>query len=577
MKSNFIDLGSLADLPEGAPTLRKVDGHRFVCVRRGEEVDALDDRCPHQGYPLSQGSVRDGVLTCEWHNWKFELGTGACTFGGEPVRRYPTRVEDGRVKLDLAIDTAAEARRLVKGLRAALAEDDSARALREGLRLGALRMGPVPSGFGKLYPAFELLARDGAERAEYGFDHGLALLADLTAWVERGILPAEEAFLVGSHAIAEPSRHLGSRRALRAGKGHDPRTVLTQIADTDSHDPARVSEALIAERREEAETRLRALLEERGRDGARAALTPFVARHLYDYGHGAIFLTKALELAERFPAAATEALAAATVQLGWATAETSLPPFAKTREAMAALAASTLVDHPSAGFDRPAFEVAVLSGEGPAVEATLRLLAEGCAPLALLRAIGHAAAARLARFDVAWEARLDAEVSVLDVTHCVTYTEAAISLSRTSTPREAAQLTLLAAAFVGKLRKADAATLVQPASGSPDLLASVEARNLPGALAAARALDAKGRLEAYRLIGPFVAFDVAVRPIFVAHTVKNTEALRRLEADDPEADGGYLAALLSFVVPRRREVRVQRTAAIAAKFLEDGRPPEGLY
>jgi hypothetical protein len=244
---------------------------------------------------------------------------------------------------------------------------------------------------------------------------------------------------------------------------------------------------------------------------------------------------------------------------------------------MAALAAAQLPERSSAGFDRPAYEAAVLSGEGPAVESTLRLLAEGCAPLSLLRAVGHAAAARLARFDPAWEARLDAEVGVLDVTHCVTFTEAAISLARKSTPREAAQLTLLAAAFVGKLRKGDAAALVQPASGSPDLLASVEARDLPGALAAARDLDAKGRLEAYRLVGPFVAFDAAVRPIFVAHTVKNTEALRRLEADDPEADGGYLEALLRFVVPRRREVRVQRTAAIAAKFLEDGRPPEGLY
>ena len=108
MKPNWIDLGSLDDLPEGTPVLRKAEGQRFVCVRRGEQVDALDDRCPHQGYPLSQGSLRDGVLTCEWHNWKFEIESGACTFGGEPVRRFPSRVEGGRVKLDLAIDTAAE-------------------------------------------------------------------------------------------------------------------------------------------------------------------------------------------------------------------------------------------------------------------------------------------------------------------------------------------------------------------------------------------------------------------------------------------------------------------------------------
>src|SRR5262249_38975350 len=139
MKQDWIDLGPLAELPEGRPALRKDNaGHRFACVRRGDDVHAIDDRCPHQGYPLSQGSVRDGVLTCDWHNWKFDLATGGCTFGGEPVRRYPTRVEDGRVYLNRAVDKAKEARRLVTGLREALLRDQTARALREALRLGEL-------------------------------------------------------------------------------------------------------------------------------------------------------------------------------------------------------------------------------------------------------------------------------------------------------------------------------------------------------------------------------------------------------------------------------------------------------
>jgi hypothetical protein len=36
-------------------------------------VHAFDDKCPHQGYPLSQGTVAGCVLTCQWHNWKFDL------------------------------------------------------------------------------------------------------------------------------------------------------------------------------------------------------------------------------------------------------------------------------------------------------------------------------------------------------------------------------------------------------------------------------------------------------------------------------------------------------------------------
>ena len=38
-----------------------------------------------------RATSEDGVLTCKWHNWKFELGTGACMFGGEGVRRFPSR------------------------------------------------------------------------------------------------------------------------------------------------------------------------------------------------------------------------------------------------------------------------------------------------------------------------------------------------------------------------------------------------------------------------------------------------------------------------------------------------------
>lgn len=578
MKPHWIDIGPLAELEPGKPTLRKGEGHRFVCVRDGDAVHALDDRCPHQGYPLSQGSVRDGVLTCEWHNWKFELGSGACSFGGEAVRRYPARVEDGRVHLDIAIDLAAETRRLVAGLRAALAEDDSSRALREGLRLGELGIGPIPAKLGTLDAAFEVLARDGAERAEYGFDHGLAVLADLCAWAERGWIPVEEAFVVGSHAVAEPSVRLGVRSLSRQPKS--PRSMLVRIADLEAGDPAHVSEALAVERRDEAEARIRSLVGERGPDAALPALLPFLTRHIYDYGHGAIFFSKALELSRRFHPAAIELCAASTVQLGWATADTSLPPFTATRAGLSRLTELTLAE-PSAHvtWDRPAFEQAVLAGESPAVEAVLARIGEGCEPMELLRAVAHAAAQRLARFDPAWEARLDAEVSVLDITHAVTFAEAALTLSARATRPQAAAFALLAAAFVGKLRKGDALEPLVAAvgDGGGDLRAAVESRDLGRALSCARALDKRSRIEAYAQLAPFAAFDAAVRPILYAHTVKNTEALWRLEREDPEADGIYLEALLRFIVPVRKEMRARRTAAVAKKFLADGRPPEGLY
>jgi nitrite reductase/ring-hydroxylating ferredoxin subunit len=560
---DWIDLGTLEDFPDGAPVLKKHDGHRFVCVRRGGSVDALDDRCPHQGYPLSQGIVSGGVLTCAWHNWKFDVKTGGCTFGGEPVRHYPVRLEDGRVHLDRAVDVAKEVARLEAGVAAAMFDDDTARALREALRLGAFV--PGPEGLGALGAGFALVAADGAARAEYGFDHGLAVLADLLSFAERGFVGVDEAFVQAAHAVAEPSRRLIPRRVPDAAN-------LAAIED-----PRLVDDALVAERRDEAEARVRALAA-RSADDATRALLPFVSRHVLDYGHGAIFLAKARELATRFPAARAAIFGASALELAWATADTSLPPFAATRAALEQVDARGESAARDVGFDRAAFERAVLEGERSAVGAAVRLLGDGVAPEPLLRAIAHAAATRLFRFDDALELRADVDIGVLDVTHTVTYAESILALAPLASPRELARLVVLAAGFVGKVRRADAAKPREPgASSGGGLLGAVARRDLGAALAAVHGLDARGRAEAYRELAPFCALDAAVRPILYAHTVKNLEALRRLDAADPEADGGYLDALLAFVTPVRPETRPRRTAAIARKFLADGRPPEGLY
>ena len=48
--------------------LFNVDGHIF----------ATDNQCPHMGYPLTRGVVRNGVLTCDWHGRRFDLESGGC-------------------------------------------------------------------------------------------------------------------------------------------------------------------------------------------------------------------------------------------------------------------------------------------------------------------------------------------------------------------------------------------------------------------------------------------------------------------------------------------------------------------
>lgn len=537
----WVEVGAIDRMAEGAPSLCKADGRRFVCVRRGEEVHALDDRCPHQGYPLSQGTVNGGVLTCQWHNWKFELESGECTFGGEAVRRYPSRVVEGRVFLNVAVDPERERARSIASIRAALVEDDAPRALREALRWD-------------LDAAFGVLALDGAERAQWGFDHGLALLADLRSWADRGWVDAAGAFVAASTAIAEPSRNRGPRPPI------EPKAL----------DEGSIADDLIAERRDDALLRVRSLVRAQGPSAAARALLPFVSSRLLDYGHGAIFLAKALELCARFPGASEAIMTAVALELAWATDETSLPPFTATRRAIDAID----FDPGHGAIDRASIEAAVLEGERAGVSAVIDALRRGGDPSEILRALGHAAATRLARFDRAWERRLDAEVGVLDVTHAVTFVDAAIALSREE-PDAALRFAIVAAGFVGKLRSADGPA-PEPAIGRP-LLDRVRARDLPGALGAAHALDPAARRSAYSELAPFAAFESAVRPIFYAHSVKTTEALSRLEENDPQADDVYLRACLSYLVPVTVERQFARIANVARQFMIDQRPPAALY
>ncbi|MGH2613985.1 MAG: Rieske (2Fe-2S) protein [Thermomicrobiales bacterium] len=66
-----------------------------------EAVYAVDNRCPHMGFPLHKGSVADGILTCHWHHARFDLESGG-TFDpwADDVQTYAVVIEDGIVYVD---------------------------------------------------------------------------------------------------------------------------------------------------------------------------------------------------------------------------------------------------------------------------------------------------------------------------------------------------------------------------------------------------------------------------------------------------------------------------------------------
>ena len=65
-----------------------------------ERVFVIDNACPHAGGNLSAGELAQGVVTCPWHQWQFDLATGACTDSAVArVQKYPARIRDGWVEI----------------------------------------------------------------------------------------------------------------------------------------------------------------------------------------------------------------------------------------------------------------------------------------------------------------------------------------------------------------------------------------------------------------------------------------------------------------------------------------------
>lgn len=101
---NWMDIGTIDDIPRaGARIVKTVLGCVAVFRTDDDQVFATSDRCPHKGGPLSDGIVHGHNVTCPLHNWVFSLETGVAQGAdtGE-IATYSTRIEEGRILLDIA-------------------------------------------------------------------------------------------------------------------------------------------------------------------------------------------------------------------------------------------------------------------------------------------------------------------------------------------------------------------------------------------------------------------------------------------------------------------------------------------
>lgn len=409
MEIAIADLGSL---PLAVPRTVRAGDRRVTLVRTGAQVFALEHACPHEGYALAQGEVRDEVLTCAWHNWKFRVTDGRCLFGDEDVRTYPASVDaNGKVWVDITDpDPSVEQPRLLHSLREAVENFRVGQIARDTVR--ALRASADPGQLIWEGVAF------GAPRSEFGWGHAIASATDCLA-IADGLHGDDRALPVvqALAGIAEIEIRRSPRPQPAAARQlpNDPGHAFRQAVDAEAPDDA---EALV----------LAAIEAGLGRDELRRWFVSAVSDHHLGYGHLAIYTQKAFELLDRlgWDRAAT-VLPHLVPTLVWATREDKLPYMRPFMRALASVDLDTLALVPAEqGWRDDGRLRDALGGRDHAapLAAMERAIHDGAGAEGVLSVVSTVVGERLLGYDLAIEFDPHEDFGWLDITHGLTHANA---------------------------------------------------------------------------------------------------------------------------------------------------------
>jgi nitrite reductase/ring-hydroxylating ferredoxin subunit len=93
-----VRVGTIAELNMRGCTVVSAGGHGIAVFAHEGRFSAVDNRCPHMGFPLSRGTVREGLLTCHWHHARFDLdGGGTLDPFADNVRSFPVEIDGDSV------------------------------------------------------------------------------------------------------------------------------------------------------------------------------------------------------------------------------------------------------------------------------------------------------------------------------------------------------------------------------------------------------------------------------------------------------------------------------------------------
>jgi len=108
--SKYVKITEANEIPENEMQLFKVGGCEVLIVNVKGEFYALENRCPHMGYPLYLGSLTGKVLTCGFHYASFDVTSGKSLgpISESPLKTYKVKIENSSVLVELPTSTIYE-------------------------------------------------------------------------------------------------------------------------------------------------------------------------------------------------------------------------------------------------------------------------------------------------------------------------------------------------------------------------------------------------------------------------------------------------------------------------------------
>lgn len=102
-KTRYVRAARLAEVEATGSLLVNLEQQTIALFFSDGKVYAIDNRCPHMGFPLHGSTCKDGIVTCPWHYARFDLASGG-TFDSwaDDVRSFPVQIRSGEVWIDLA-------------------------------------------------------------------------------------------------------------------------------------------------------------------------------------------------------------------------------------------------------------------------------------------------------------------------------------------------------------------------------------------------------------------------------------------------------------------------------------------